>query len=390
MSGKKMKAALLLLLAALYTASDAAAQDVMRVYVSEEALGEADAAQAIRLLETRYPDAVWEHTAGEEDLRTWVLEDRAPQLAICSPAEARQWAEEGLLLPLQKHIEGQRRIQRQVLDACVMEEQLFMAPLQAKHRQMAVNRGLFEEMRLGHMLDRAEYPVWYPAQMQQIIEDFTFSDVTAFEIWPPETGESASLEALIQAIFVGSFDVFDAEDGMHWQLDCEEIEAGMNWLNDLLECGMIAMAKSREDALMRFVRGETAMFIDWSAETAAEKKDALEQSGTEVAAVPYPSAAGIPVRSYELVGVCAFDSGDEAVNALALQAAQRLYEQGEKLLGSRGIAHDDSLWLTCLSAHEQGATVRSLFGKALGSVLAGEAAVQDALAKAQAALEAMP
>lgn len=393
MIGMKIKAALFLLLAVLCAVSGAAAQDVMRVYVSEKALGEADAAQAIRLLEARYPDAVWERAGGEADLRTWVLEDRAPQLAICSPSEARKWAAEGLLLPLQTRIDGQRRIQRQVLDACVMDEQLFMVPLQARHRQMAVNCGLFEEMRLGHMLDRAEYPAWYPAQMQQIIEDFAFSDVTAFEIWPPETGESAALEALIQAIFVGSFDAFDAidaEDGMRWRLDSEEIQAGVNWLNDLLECGMIAMAKSREDALSRFVRGETAMFIDWSAKTAEEQKEALLHSGTEVAAVPYPSSAGIPVRSYELVGVCAFDSGEAAVNALTLQAAQRLYEQAEKLLGSRGIARDDSIWLTCLSAHEQGATVSSLFGKALGSVLAGEAAAQDALTKAQTALDAMP
>lgn len=382
----KVKAVLAIALALLCAAAGAAAQDVMQVYVSERALSEADAAQAIALLAAQYPDTAWERTQAGEELQALVLADRAPQLALCSPEEARKWAAEGLLLPLQARIGGQHRIQRQVLDACVMDEWLFMAPLQARHRQMAVNTGLFEQARLSYMLSRSEYPVWYPAQMQQMIEELSFSDVVAFEIWLPSSGDGAALEALVQAIYGGSF---VSEDGERWQLDSQDIAHGVGWLSDLLECGMIAMAQSREAALARFARGETAMFIDWSAETAAQHRDILAQSGVEVAAVPYPSAAGVSVRSYELVGVCVLDSGDEARNALALQAAQRLYEEAQTLLGSRGIFRDDSIWLPCLSAHEQGATARSLFAGALGSVLAGEAAAQDALALAQAALDAM-
>lgn len=386
MSTMKMKAALAVLLAVLCAAVGAAAQDVMRVYVSEGALRETDEARALEMLAAGEPEAAWERTTDEGDLRAQVMDDRAPQLAICSPGEARQWAAEGLLLPLQTRIEGQQRIQRQVLDACVLDEQLFMAPLQAKHRQMAVNTALFEQARLGYMLDAREYPVWYPAQMQQMIEELVFSDIMAFEIWPPEEGGSAALEALVQAVFAGNF---AGEDEMRWQLCSEEICAGIDWLSDLVECGMITMAKSREDALARFTRGETAMFIDWSANTAEAQKEALEQSGVEVATVPYPSAVGVPVRSYELVGVCVFDSGDAARNAMALQGAERLYEHAQTLLGSRGIFHDDSIWLTCLSAHKQGATVRSLFAHAISRVLAGEASAEDALAHAQAALDAM-
>ena len=385
MKRSRIIAALGIALALLCAAVGAAAQDAVQVYVSEGALGNAAAAQMMQRLAAWYPDAAWEQTQGGEDLRALVLGDHAPQLAICSPGEARRWAAEGLLLPLQTRIGGQHRIQRQVLDACVMDEWLFMAPLLAKHRQMAVNVGLFEQAHLEYMLSRGEYPVWYPAQMQQIVEEFSFSDVTAFEIWPPEK-DGAALEALVQAIYGGSF---ISGDGGRWQLDSREIVQGVGWLRDLLECGVIAMAQSREDALARFVRGETAMFIDWNEATAAQQKDALAQSGAEIAAVPYPSAEGIPVRSYELVGVCVFDSGEESRNALALQAAQRLYEAAQTLPGSRGMAQDGSIWLACLSAHEQGATVRTLFAQALGSVLAGEADAREALALAQAALDVM-
>ncbi|MBR3794772.1 MAG: carbohydrate ABC transporter substrate-binding protein [Clostridia bacterium] len=384
-AGMMMRAAALGMLL-LCAAGCALAQDVMQVYAAEGALGSGAAEQVIRALAARHPDAVWEYTQGEENLRGLVLADQAPQLAICSPEEARVWAAEGMLLPLHTRIGDQRRIQRQVLNACVMDEQLFMAPLQARHRQMAVNVGLFEKLRLGHMLNRIEYPTWYPTQMQQIMEECMLSDQIALEIWPPHAGQEAALEALVQAVFGGSF---ASEDGTRWQLDSREIEMGLNWLSDLLECELIAMAQSREDALARFVRGETAMFIDWSAEEAETQEDALAKSGVEIAVVPYPSALGVPVRSYELVGVCVFDSGDAARNALALQAAERLYEQAQTLLGSRAIFRDDSVWLTCLSAHEQGATVRSLFAGALESVFAGEMTAETALERAQAALDAL-
>lgn len=366
--------------------TDVLAQEGMRVYVSGDAMNEAEAAQAIQMLAIRWPEAAWTRTEEGTDLRSLVLEDRAPQLAICSPAEARSWAREGLLLPLQTRIGGQRGIQRQVLDACVADEQLFMAPLQAQHRQIAVNVEMFERAHLERLLSSLDYPAWYPAQMQQIVEEISLLDMTALEIWPPEEGESAALEALVQAIFGGCL---VSEDGTRWQLGSEEIQAGVSWLNDLLECGLIAMAESREAALARFVRGETAMFIDWSEDEALLQRAALTRGGIEIAAVSYPSATGLPVRSYELTGVCVFDSGDAACNALALRAAERLYEGAQTLLGGRAIFCDDCIWLPCLSAHEQGATAGSLFAGALKSVLAGEAPVQEALVRAQDALDAM-
>ena len=64
-------------------------------------------------------------------------------------------------------------------------------------------------------------------------------------------------------------------------------------------------------------------------------------------------------------------------------------QQAQTLLGSRAIFRDDSVWLTCLSAHEQGATVRSLFAGALESVFAGEMTAETALERAQAALDAL-
>lgn len=379
----RLSAAFVLL--ALFAAG-ALAQEQMRVYVAQDALDEYAAEQMLQTLRRRYPEAEWNVVEDADDLRALVLADRAPHLAICSPGEAQAWAAEGLLLPLQTRIGGQRRIRRQVLDACVLDEQLFMAPLQAKHRQIAVNVKLFEQKHLRYMLDQSEYPAWYPTQFQQIVEEFALSDMTALEIWPPEANDAAALEAMVQAIYGGSL---VSEEGDDFRIDTPEIRAGVQWLHDLLQSEMIAMAQSREAALARFVSGETAMFIDWTEDEAKRQRDALEEGGVEVAAMPYPSTLGVPVRSYEIVGVCAFDSGEQRQNALALQAAVLLYENAQGLLDGRVGWQDDSVWLACLSGTQRGATLRSLFAGALGSVLTGEQTAKEALSLAQAALDAM-
>ena len=193
--------ALTLLLVLL--AGGAAAQEAMRLYVQPDALEEGQAQRLLALLQTETEGAQWALVDQAETLRELVLAGRAPDLAICEPAEARIWAQERLLLPLQTQIDGKMRIQRQVLDLCVQGENLFMAPLMASHRQMAVNVGRFEDMGLGYMLDQQTYPVWYPAQFYQILEEFLIRDEVAVDVWRAEMDNSAAIEALTQAIYGG-------------------------------------------------------------------------------------------------------------------------------------------------------------------------------------------
>ena len=187
----------------LLLALPGAAQETMRLYVEEGAVSDGQAQRLIESLGLAMDGVKWEMTADGQALSELVLAGCAPDLAICRPESARPWAKEGLLLPLQTRIGGQRRIQRQMLDACVMDEWLFMAPLLAKHRQMAVNVGLFEQAHLEYMLSRGEYPVWYPAQFYQILEEFMIHDAAALDIWRAQPDTSAAIEAMAQAFFGG-------------------------------------------------------------------------------------------------------------------------------------------------------------------------------------------
>ena len=367
---------------ALLFVSGAMAQESMRVYVQDGMLEGAQTQRLLALLEDG--ENQWTLMQGEQSLRQLVLAGEAPDLAICSPGEARPWAKEGMLQSLQTHIGSQQRVQRQVLIQCVYDEELFMAPLVAHHRQMAVNGRLMDEMGLGYMLDSQTYPVWYPAQFYQILEEFLLHNAVALDVWRPDMEDSAPLEALTQAIYGG---MLLSEDGTDCQADSSAMCAGMQWLADAIDDEMIGCCETREEALERFLDGETAIFIDWT--KALERQ--LEQTGKlpEISARPYPSAIGLPVRSFELMGVCAFSSGDTARDAQLVQACVRLHEGVQDVLGPRGIWQDGAIWLTGLEATDSGATLRSLFAAALHDVMEGKLRADDALMRVQAAMDAL-
>lgn len=370
-------------------AAGARAQDIgMRVFVSRGALEERTAAELTALLGRTFSSAQW--TLEMEDgqtLRELVMDDCAPQIAICAPGEALPWAKAGLLLPLTGAVGGQKLIEPRVLSCCVEDERLFMAPLAAAHRKMAINRSLLEEKRLGYLISAVEHPVWYLSQFQQLMEEFALSDVPAFEIWPGETEDSGGAEALVQALFGG---VLLSEDGETCRADSPEIRAGVKWLRDMLKSGLIACAEDRETALQRFIDGKTPVFIDWTKETQRRYAGAVKNSGMELITMPYPCASGTAVRSFELTGAAAFEDEDVRKNDLALKAIAFLHEgaDAQEILGERAIRRDEAVWLPCLSADSRGATLRMLFAGALSAVLTGGADEGTALAAVQAMMDA--
>lgn len=374
-------AAVLMLLLCI---AGAAAQDAMRLYVQEGALEAAQIRQVLALL--GQADAPWTMMEDERTLREMVLAGETPDLAICAPGQVRPWAKEGMLIELQRHIPGQQRMQRQVLDLCVQEEALFMAPLKARHRQMAVNRSAFDALGLGYMLDQQTYPVWYPAQFYQILEEFMIRDGTAVDIWHAEMDSSAPLETLIQAIYGG---MLLSEDGKTCEAGSMDVITGLQWLCDAVDDGMIGYCKTQEEALARFISGETAIYLDWTDALAKRLEDVVEQEGMDLLTRPYPAAAGLPVRSFEVIGACAFQSGDAARDARLAQACAALHEHAQELLGARGIWQDGAIWPASLDAHDAGATLRSLLCSALETVIEKGEPAGDALGRVQAAMVAL-
>ena len=380
----KVYAALLIMLLMLPLVSGAA-QETMLLYVEEGVLEEGRARQLLELLKAEMPEAEWTLEEGGTALRERVLFDNAPDLAICAPQTARPWAQEGLLLPLHTRIGGQARIQRQVLALCVHGEEMFMAPLIAHHRQMAVNRALLEARSVGYMLDAQSYPVWYPTQFHQILEEFLMVDETAMDVWRAGPDTSAAIEALTQAIYGG---MLLAEDGVRCTADDLNMRAGVRWLRDAIDDGMIGYCETREEALERFLNEETAIFIDWMH---TGEMDALAREyELDVVTVPYPAAAGLPVRSFELAGVCAFASGDALKDALLLKACALLHDLVQDVLGARGIWQDGALWPASLERDDRTATLRSLYCTALRAVIEDGETPEAALGRIAAAMDALP
>ena len=384
MAGKGSAA--LLLAALLALAGQIALAERVTVYAAQDAFEIGQAKLIVHLLGEAFPQAEWTLAEGEESLYGRVMADCAPDLAICTPGEAMPWAQEGLLLPLDGHIAGAGRIAQAVLSAGVWEERLYMAPLVAKHRQMAVNADRLERLQMRHLLDQAAYPVFTPQQLEQVLEECMLSGETGMEIWPPAEGESAAAAALAQAVYGGAW---MTEDGEACPSDPAAVY-GAAWLAGLVKSGAAGYAESRAAALERFLNGETAIFIDWTNQE--EKLWQRRQDGAAftLAVTPYPSAEGEIVRSFELAGVCAFSTSAPGKDALLQQAVAFLHEdeRAQQLLSSRGIWQDDTRWLPLLNADSAGATLGALMEEALRDVIEGKEKAAAALLGVQAAMRA--
>lgn len=358
----------------------------MEVYIAEEAMDVEMADGLIRLLDEAIPQAEWALAEGEGDLRQRVMDDCAPDLAICAPGGAMPWAKEGMLLPLDGRISGASRIQREALEPGVWAERLYMAPLFARHRQLAVNADRIMKLQMRHLTDGAAYPVWLPSQLEQVLEELYLADETGMEVWPPIQGEGEAVFAFAQALYGGA-----------WINREGEVRAGdpaailgVGWLGEMVKSGVIGYSENRAAALENFLAGRTAIFIDWT-----EKEERLLESlenGAPFAleVMPYPAADGVPVRSFELTGMCAFDTGEAERNALLVKAIAFLHESGaaRALPGSRAIWQDDAVWLRTWDTDACGATLMQLAGEAMTAVLGGEADAQEAFSGVQAAMNA--
>lgn len=393
--GKRVKwmrsaAALALVLLGMAWTASAAAQAQVQVFFAGDTLESEQIQRLMDLTQRAFPQAEWTAILEEEtgeSLREMILSDRAPTVAVCAPGDAGAWAREGILVPLGTRIPDQAQIQPQVRAACMWDGEWIMAPLIAHHRQMAVNRRMLEHERLGYMIDHREHPIWYPPEIDQILEEFYLSDAVAMEIWPARAENSAAIEALLQAMYGGEI---LSEDGQACRANNASTLAGLNWLRDRVRQGIVGMAKSRDAALERFLAGETAVFIDWMAGDEAQYARTLKKNGVEIVLMPYPTTSGVPVRSFELTGVCVLAGGEDEAQALGEQAVAFWCGdvQTQLILGERAIWQDDAIWLPMMNATGSGMAVRSLLCHALDAVLAGQMEPAQALALIDAAAEA--
>ena len=388
---KKVLAALLLTACAAAAGAGAQAQVQMDVYFAADAMERETAERLMDVTRRAFPQVQWHYrqgTEGESGLRALILADDVPEIVVCAPSEASVWVSDGLFAALDGRVTDAGRIDEQVLNACVQDESLFMMPLIAKHRRMAVNRRLLEKRRMGSMTNPIEHPLWYPMEFDRILEEFALAEHPAMEIWPASPTDCGALEGLLQALYGGSW--LD-EDGARVQAEHVNVRAALEWLRDRVKGGLIAEAASRDEALTHFLNGETALFIDWRPEYDRLYARELEKNGIEIVEMPYPSSTGFVIRSFELTGACVAAGADSAKRALAMRTIAFWHEdaQTQLVLGDRGIWRDDAVWLPEIDATQKGLTLRRLMCEAVEAVLSGESAPKDALRLVQAAMDAM-
>ena len=375
----RVKWILAALLAALMAATGTAlAELIVDVYIAEGCMPREQALQLVQLMEDELErenrDVRFVLAREGETLRDLILSDHAPQIAICSLQETAAWAQEGLLLPLDGCLTQDAGIAQAVLAACRCSGRLMTAPLRARSRQMAVNRALLDTVQMGYLLNTREYPVWTPMQLLQVLDEMALSGKAAMEFWPSAEDGCGAMLALAQSLYGG---LLFSEDGQTL-LPGGAAEAGLAFIADMIDAGMIVQAENRETALLRFAAGESAIFADWTQEDAAVFAHALP---FDMMVVPYPAASGIPVHAFDLVVASAFSSGERQWDALGIEAISFLMEnpQAQLLLGERGIFEDDALWLLPPGAEAFSPGVYSALCSAMDALLHGQADADAAL-----------
>ena len=287
------------------------------------------------------------------------------------------------MMPLEIDAQEAERIAREVLSACTYEEELFMAPLYARHRRMAVNRRKMEELQIAALMDEKVFPVWQPIQLYQVLEEAALSDIVAMEFWPCSEDDGDAPLAFMQALYGGVI----VQEG-RVLADNDAAVTALEWMQELVEEGYIGMAPSREAALRRFLDGETVLFMDWTDEE-VRAYERLGNGEMQFVSRPYPSSFGIPVRDMEVIGVAAFATGDEETDALTRNAAAFLSgdAQVHRVLGERAVYSDGGIWLSFPGAGSGGSALRALMGEAVDAALEGEMTAQAALRFVQQAYE---
>lgn len=388
---KRGLAALLLLMGVGMMSANAAAQTTMNVFFTERAMECGQSRMLMELTRREFPQAEWQSEMQADtgrSLRELILADDLPEIVICAPGEAYGWAKEGVFEALDACAGDMAAVNSQVVLACTEDGRLYMAPLTATQRQIAVNRRMLERRRLGYLTSVVDHPVWYPMEFDQLLEEFELAKAPAVEIWKPSPENCAALEALIQAIYGGTM---LTEDGRHSQIEHVNVRAGLEWLCERVKSGMIVQVESRQEALDHFLSGKTALFIDWTQEDEQRCARQLRENGIELMTVPYPTATGFTIRSFELTGACIPVGLEGEAHAMAEKAVAfwRTDERAQSVLDGGSIRQDDAVWLPLQDTSEVGTTLRRMMCGIVQEVLAGRNSPAEALRLAQAALDAM-
>ena len=226
---------------------------------------------------------------------------------------------------------------------------------------------------MGYLLDSRAHPVWYPSEFLQTLDEMALAKGAGMDVWAPEPGEMIWLEALLQGVSGGRF--IDETTGAYG-MEEEELALALEWLKEMLSAGLIETAQSREEALERFVSGETAVFADWTAEESERFAKAIKEE--EILLRPYPSLAGTRRHAAQMTVICVFASEDEQDNAFSRRAVSLLLSSGEDTLWQRGLGDDGAPYFPLTGAEACGATLRSLLCGEVHSLMEGETSAEDA------------
>lgn len=349
----------------------------LQLYIGKNTVSASQGEALARLLQTGLEEPVQAAMQTDESFSQRMTDGSAPDMAILCADEMRKWANAGMLTALDGCTDTLGEMSEEIVNGCVADESLYALPLGIRSRAMAVHPAWMEKIRMAYLLDERMHAAWYPTEILQALDELALSGGTGLDLWPPQETGTLCFEAFLQGINGAWFSAGETDAG---NADLEALEDALVWVEEMVRAELVGTAQSRDEALARFLAGETAIFIDWTMEDSRTYAGEIEDGSIQL--LPYPSMSGIPFAAGDVVCFLAPCSGEEGEQR-ARQAAALLASNGyaQQVLGETLPAADEMDWLIGVNMLEGGATLRALFAQAVGEILAGDIPAREAAKK---------
>lgn len=256
--------------------------------------------------------------SGPQKINTAIASNSAPDLIYDYPGRIIDYARSGVLAPLDDMFTDSFKsdVSSTILDACKLDDNYYMYPLNTAPFMMSFNKTMLEEAGIADMLPLDnEDRLWTIDDMTALLKAIQekIPGVAPMTLFSKSSGGDQATRALISNIYGGQT---ISDDLSEYTLNSQEAVKALEWVTTGVKEGYIGQgseALTSNDAMDMYLQGKSASTIIYS--TVLMKTNSSKKVGNfEEVLVPFPttSTSVAPKLEAFIGGMAIFDNGDEA------------------------------------------------------------------------------
>lgn len=250
------------------------------------------------------------------DKLEYALEKGLCDVILDAPGRIVAYGRAGKMLTLNKLFDEQLRQDpgnKMVLEACGVNERMYLYPLSTSPFYMAFNKQMLEASGKANLVREG----WTREDFVQVLEALHQSGFVPGTIFCYGQGGDQATRALVSNLYGGSV---IAPDLQSYTLNQPQGMEALTFIQEAVTKGLLLNGSllTGTDDLENFASGRSAFTILWSGAQQSAYQKQLSGRGIQVIEVPFPAPGGQPKLEYLVNGFAAVRSGDDAREAASL------------------------------------------------------------------------